>query len=141
VGIVNPDAFSGYWRHRRLLKQVRDAVEYNAPSIEFLEYVGHFTAGEQTLSEGWILEVAVFVGRKLSYCVHVFDDRHLTLFVRDLDPGIDKPRKMVRHTPDPEKIVWMILLLEENGVATVRPGDDDPPVFLKDRFGTTVLAY
>ena len=35
------------------------------------------------------------------------------------------------ETPDPEKIVWMILLLEDNGVATVRPGDDDPPVFFE----------
>jgi hypothetical protein len=85
--------------------------------------------------------VAVFAGRKLSYCVLIFDDCHLTLFVRDLYPGVDKPRKMVRYMPDPEKIVWMVSLLENNGVETVRPGDDDPPVFLKDRFGTTVLAY
>jgi hypothetical protein len=141
VGALNPDIYPGFRRHRQLLEQVRDAVEHNAPSIEFLEYVGHFGPAEQTLSEGWIHEVAVFVGRKLSFYVHVFTDRHLTLFVRDLDPGIDKPRKMVRHTRDPEKVTWIILLLETNGVETVRRGDNDPPVFLKDKLGTTVLAY
>jgi hypothetical protein len=123
------------------LEQIRDDVAIGAPSIEFLEFVGCFTAGEQTIEEGWIFEVAVFAGRKLSYYVHIFEDQRLTLFVRDICPGFDKPRKMVRYTPDPEKIVWMMSLLEDNEVSTVRPGDDDPPVFLKDRFGTTVLAY
>jgi hypothetical protein len=130
-----------YRRHRQILEEIRDAVAINAPSIEFLEFIGCFTAAEQTIEEGWIFEVAVFAGRKLSYYVHIFDDRHLTLFVRDIYPGLDKPRKMVRHDPDPRRVVWMMTLLEDNGVATVRPGDNDPPIYLRDRFGVPVLAY
>jgi hypothetical protein len=108
VGVINPDTHrwhQSFRRHRKILEQIRDAIAIRAPDIEF---IGCFTAAEQTIEEGWIHEVAVFAGRKLSYCVLIFDDCHLTLFVRDLYPGVDKPRKMVRYTPDPEKIVWMV---------------------------------
>jgi hypothetical protein len=129
------------WRHRKILEEIRDAIAIKAPDIEFLEFVGQFRAGEQTIEEGWLHEVAVFIGRKLSYNVLIFDDAHLTLFVRDIYPGIDKPRKMIRHDPDPKKVVWMMTLLEDNEVETVQPGDNDPPIFLKDRFGVNVLAF
>jgi hypothetical protein len=128
--------------HRKILEEIRDAVAIKAPDIEFLEFLGCFTAPEQTIEEGWIHEVAVFIGRKLFYNVLIFEeDRHLTLFVRDIYPGCDKPRKMIRHDPDPKKVVWMMTLLEDNGVETVQPGDNDPPVFLKDRFGVPVLVF
>ena len=144
MAVVNPPppyAHGSYRKFRRALEDVRDAITIKTPSVEFLEFIGHFTAGEQTIEEGWIYEVAVFVGQKLSYYVHVFDDCHLTLFVRDLYPGCDKPRKMVKHTPDPKKVVWMMELLENNEVETVQPGDNDPPVVLRDRFGVPVLVY
>lgn len=145
MGVINPTInrwHASLRHHRKILEEIRDAVAVRAPDIEFLEFIGCFTAPEQTIEEGWIHECAVFAGRKLFYNVLIFEeDRHLTLFVRDIYPGADKPRKMVRHDPDPRKVIWMMALLESNGVETVRPGDNDPPVFLKDRFGINVFAY
>ena len=65
--------------HRQTLVELRDAVAYCAGgAIEFRGFYDQPRAKHQTLDH-WIAEYALFIGRRLSYCVVVYVDCFLRI--------------------------------------------------------------
>ena len=129
-------AFNISGPHRTTLEQIRIALEFCAPvSIEFIGFSDRPPDAAQTL-EWPINQYAMFVGRRLSYCVTVFDDGYCALHVRDADAR-EKPRIMPKHERDWHWVARIILCLEANGIETVQT---DEPIELRDNRGEHFLT-
>jgi hypothetical protein len=123
--------------HRTTLEQIRLALEFCAPrSIEFVGFYDELPDSHPVFD--WpIYECALFVGRRLSYSVVVFNDCHVALLVRDADAN-DPPRLMPRHEKSWHWVARIVLCLENAGIETVQTGDE--PIVLRDNRGEHFLT-